>query len=268
LSQFNPLWQEHLVAGKFEQIQSIVIPGGIIDVINNVIYMENGTDGIVVLDIATGKIIRRINNICCPIAIVDYALVALSRTKNNAQFFYDIYMIDCNGRGRKVRLGTLTLPDWLELPTDGERQKFIFNPHCYNYTLSVAWQASRRQLFPNPLSFIIPAMAQPTALQGHFSCDLKKGIIIDQSMREGDPDFLGYLTANENLPAQIVLDSDTIAIRKYNYYLFLLVRSYPPENNISSAGVVAKRELRVKDMRTGKILWSYILPAAFMPLAH
>ncbi len=86
-------------------------------------------------------------------------------------------------------------------------------------------------------------------------------------MQESDADFLGYLTANENLPTQIVLDSDTVAIRKYNYYLFLLVRSYPPENNISNAGVVAKRELRVKDMRTGKILWSHILPAAFMPLA-
>lgn len=268
LSQFYPLWQEKLASGKFEQIQSIVIPGGIIDVINNLIYMENSANDIAVLDIKTGKIIRRINNICCPIAVVDNALLALSRTKGGNQFSYDLIMFDSNNKRSKSRWGTISLPDWLELPADGERQKFIFNPHCYNYVLSVAWQASRRQLFPNPLSLIIPAMAQPIAMQGNFSCDLKSQTIVSQMMKEGDANFLGYLTANENLPSQVALDSDTIAIRKYNYYLFLLIRSFPPENNISKAGVVAKRELRVKDMRNGKILWSYVLPAAFTPIAY
>ncbi len=267
LSQFDPLWQENLVSGKFEQLQSIIIPGGIIDVVNNLVYLENGTNDIVVLDIKTGQIMSRINCVCCPLAVVDNDLLALSRTKDDAQSKYDLLMLDGNNPRSKARWGTISLPDWLALPADGERQKFIFNAHCYNYVLSVAWQASRRQMFPNPLSLIIPAMAQPAALQGNFNCDLKNQTIISQSMQEGDADFLGYLTANENLPPQIVLDSDTIAIRKYNYYLFSLIRSYPPEHNISNAGVVVKLELRVKDMRTGKILWSHILPATFMPLA-
>jgi len=267
LSQFDPLWQEKLSSGKFEQMQSIIIPAGIIDVVSNIIYMENSANDIVVLDIRNGKIIRHINNVCCPIAVVDNALLALCRIKNGAKSSYDLLMLDNKGR-LKSRWGTVLLPDWLDLPVDGDRQKFIFNAHCYNYALSVAWQASRRQLFPNPLSLIIPAMAQPIALQGNFACDLKNQMIISQAMQDSDANFLGYLTANENLPAQIVLDSDTIAIRKYNYYLFLLVCSYPPENNISKAGVVAKRELRVKDMRNGKILWTHVLPAAFVPLAY
>jgi hypothetical protein len=267
LSQFDPLWQENLVSGKFEQVQSIIIPGGIIDVVNNLVYLVNGTNDIVVLDIKKGKTIRRIDYVCCPLAVVDNNLLALSRTKDDAPAKYDLLMLDSTNLHSKARWGTISLPDWLMLPADGERQKFIFNVHCYNNVLSVAWQASRRQMFPNPLSLIIPAMAQPAALQGNFNCDLKSQTIISQSMQEGDADFLGYLTANENLPEQIILDSDTIAIRKYNYYLFSLVRSYPPEHNISSAGVVAKLELCVKDMRTGKILWSHILPATFMPLA-
>ncbi len=267
LARFDPLWQENLVSGKFEQVQSIIIPGGIIDVVNDVVYMENGSNDIVVLGIETGQIISRINNVCFPIAVVDDDLLALSRTQDDGQSKYDLLMLDTSNFHSKARWGPISLPAWLILPADGERQKFVFNAHCYNSALSVAWQASRRQMFPNPLSLIIPAMAQPTALQGSFNCDLKSQTIISQSMQDGEADFLGYLTANENLPAQIALDSDTIAIRKYNNYLFSLVRSYPPEHNISNAGVVAKLELRVNDMRTGRMLWSHILPATFMPLA-
>jgi hypothetical protein len=153
LSQFYPLWQERLVSGKFEQVQSIIIPGGIIDVVNNIIYMENGANNVVVLDIKTGRTIRHINNICCPLAVIDNSLLALSETKADAKFSYDLLMLD--GKAPSNKWGTLSLPDWLGLPTDGEREKFIFNAHCYNSVLSVAWQASRRQMFPNPLSLIV-----------------------------------------------------------------------------------------------------------------
>lgn len=267
LSQFDPLWQEKLASGTFEQIQSVIIPGGIIDVANDLIYMENGTNDIVVLDIQNGKVLRHIKNICCPLALVDNCLLALARSKkeNNKLINYDLLML--NGKIARYKWKELLLPGWLNLPVDGDGQKFIFNVHCYDNIFSVSWQASHKQVFPNPLSLLIPSMAQPQALQGSFTCNLTDGNMISQTMEEGAADFLGYLTANENLPAQIALDTDTVAIRKYNYYLFLLVRSYPPENNIAGAGVLAKRELRVKDMRNGKILWTHILPATFMPLA-
>ena len=265
LSQFDPLWQENLLNGKFEELQSIIIPGGIIDIPSNLVYIENSANDIIVLDINTGRVIRHINGVCLPLAMIDNVLYALSRIKSDARSFYNLVAID--NEDKHIDFGKISLPDWLELPTDGDRQKFIFNAHCYNSLLSVAWQASRRQMFPNPLFLIIPAMAQPTAMQGNFTCNVNGQSITSQAIQEGNDDFLGYLTANENLPAQIVLDKDTVAIRKYNYYLFLLLRYFAPEHNVTGAGVVAERELRVKDMRTGKILWSHILPADFMPLA-
>ncbi len=162
----------------------------------------------------------------------------------------------------------ILLPDWLDLPAEGERQKFVFTNHCYNGTLSVTWQASKQLMFPNALSWLAPYMSRPSAFQGHFSCDLNSQAIVSQSIDECNDDFLGYLSVNENiLPAQISLNTDNVAIITYDNYLFSLVRFFPPEHNISKAGVVGKRELQVSDLNTGKILWKHTLPATFTPLS-
>jgi hypothetical protein len=123
-------------------------------------------------------------------------------------------------------------------------------------------------MFPNALSWLAPYMSRPSAFQGHFSCDLNSQAIVSQSIDECNDDFLGYLSVNENiLPAQISLNTDNVAIITYDNYLFSLVRFFPPEHNISKAGVVGKRELQVSDLNTGKILWKHTLPATFTPLS-
>ena len=233
---------------------------------NNVVYVDDTANDIVMLDINSGQIIQQINNICCPVAVVDNCLIALARTNSQATS-YDLVMLDKSNTSLiKARWSPVLMPDWLDLPTDGERQKFVFSVHCYNWLLSLAWQASKRTMFTNPLSLFMSSMSQP-ALQGSLSVDLKSQTVISRSMQITDPGFLGYLTTSENnLPAQIVLDSNTIAMKATDPYLFSLVRVYPPENNISGAGVVAQRELQVKDMRTGVMLWSRVLPATFIPL--
>jgi len=269
LSQFYPLLQSTSSSQDFEQVQSIIIPGGILDTINKVVYLENGSNNIIKLDLSSGKTIRQINNVCSPIAVINNCLLALSKTSNEAKSSYDLIMLGgTKVLGYKARWSSILLPEWLDLPTDGERQKFVFNTHCYNWTLSVPWQANKKMMFPNALSWLAPYMSQPSALQGRFSCDLKSQTIVSQSMEQSNDDFLAYLTSEaHNLPAQVILNADNIAIKPYDSYLFSLIRSYPPEHNISKGGVVGQRELQVTDMNTGKILWTHTLPATFIPLS-
>jgi hypothetical protein len=267
-SPFYPLLQNDLSSLDFEQVQSIIIPGGIVDTINKIVYLENGSNNIVKLDLASGTTIRRINDACVPIAVIDNCLLALSKTRKEAKFSYSLVMLSNNLSNYKMRWSPILLPDWLDLPADGERQKFVFSNHGHNGILSTTWQASKQMMFPDALSWLAPYMSGPSAFQGHFSCQLNSQTIVSQSIEESNDDFMAYLSVNENsLPNQVSINADNVAINTYDNYLFSLVRVYPPEHNISKAGVVGKRELQVTDLNTGKILWTHTLPATFTPLS-
>jgi len=270
-STFAPLYpilQSNLSSQDFEEIQSIIIPGGIVDTINKTVYLENDSNNILKLDLSSGKTIQQIEGVCEPIAVVDNCLLALSKARKEAKFYYDLVKPGQQRSDSKESWSPILLPDWLDLPAEGERQKFVFSNHCYNGILSVTWQASKQLMFPNALSWLATYMSRPSAFQGHFSCDLNSQAIVSQSIDECNDDFIAYLSVNENtLPAQISLSADNVAITKYDHYLFSLVRFFPPEHNISKAGVVGKRELQVSDLNTGKILWKHTLPATFTPLS-
>jgi len=267
---FYPLFQEKLSAAEFEQCQSTIIPGGILDIVNKIVYLENSNNSVIAIDLDTGKTIKQVNNICTPITIIDGSLVALSKTTHQAKSSYDLLILSSKSalHYKTQWRNPVLLPDWLDLPADGERQKFVFNVHCYHSVVSVNWQASEQAMFPDALSWIASYISKPDALQGNFSCDLKSQIIVSESMEPSQDDFLGYLTTEESaIPAAIVLDADIIAAKKCEPYLFVLVRTYPPEHNISKAGIVGKRELQVRELATGRILWTHNLPAAFIPLS-
>jgi hypothetical protein len=77
LTPLYPILQSNLTNQDFEEIQSIIIPGGIVDTTNKTVYLENDSNNIVKVDLASGKTIRQINGVCVPIAVVDNCLLAL-----------------------------------------------------------------------------------------------------------------------------------------------------------------------------------------------
>ena len=188
LPSFYPLFQEKLSTSEFEQTQSIIIPGGVVDTANKVVYLENGGNNVIVLDLASGDLIKQINNICLPIAIVDDSLIALAKKTRQGKSSYDLLVI--SSPRNKIRWrNPILLPDWLDLPADGERQKFVFSVHCYNSMFSITWQASNQAMFPDALSWIVPYISQANAVQGSFCCDLKLHSVISESMEQSNDDF-------------------------------------------------------------------------------